>query len=241
MGQHDATRKAGGSRRVLHVDDIPRVQLGLTGRVFRIIHHDGERENFGHGIHAPVLFSPQKTYALEVRQAFAHQPVARLQAQLWRNAVQGVEVIVVAHAVDEKNIFTLGVREQIAQFVLAVVGVYRNEHSADFCGGKLQGHPVRHVGRPHGHLFALLHAKRHEPLGEIVHQSAKFAPGLAIVAVRVNQCLIVRVTRHSVVEHLPQCPFAQFKLRLTLANFFFHASSQRRAAAVAPLVACFAV
>ena len=126
MGQHDATRKTRGSRRILHVDDIPRLQLGLTGGVFRIVHHDGERKNFGHGIHAPVLFGPQKTHALEVRQAFAHQPVARLQAQLWRNAVQRVEVVVVAHTVDEKNIFTLRVREQIAQLVLAVVGVYRN-------------------------------------------------------------------------------------------------------------------
>ena len=147
----------------------------------------------------------------------------------------------IAHAVDEKNIFTLRVREQIAQLVLAVVGVYRNEHRADLCRGKLQGHPVRHVGGPHRHFFALLYAKRHKSLGEIVHQSAKFAPGLAIVAVRVNQCLIVRKTLHRMVEHLPQCPFAQFKLRLTLANFFFHASSQRRAAAVAPLIACFAV
>ena len=90
MGQHNATRKTRGSRRVLHVDDIPRLQLGLTGGVFLIVHHNGEREDFGHRVHATVLFGPQKTHALEVRQAFAHQPVARLQAQLWRNAVQRV-------------------------------------------------------------------------------------------------------------------------------------------------------
>ena len=50
-----------------------------------------------------------------------------------------------------------------------------------------------------------------------------------------------QLARNRMVEHLSQCPFAQFKLRLTLANFFFHASSQRRAAAGAPLIACFAV
>ncbi len=147
----------------------------------------------------------------------------------------------IAHAIDEKNIFTFRVRKQITQLVLAVVGVYRNKHRTNLCRGKLQGNPVRHVGGPHRHLFALLYAKRHEPLGEVVYQSAKFTPSLPIIAVWVNQCLIVRKPLNRVVEHLPQCPFAQFKLRLTFANFFFHTSSQRRAAAVVPLIACFAV
>ena len=124
-------------------------------------------------------------------------------------------------------------REQIAQLVLAVIGVYRNEHRAYFCGGKLQGDPIRHVGGPYGDFFALLHAKRHKALGKVVHQRPEFFPGLAIVAVRVNNGLVVGDARHRVVEHLPKGPFAQFKLRLTFTNFFFHASSRRRAAACA--------
>lgn len=174
-----------------------------------------------------MLFRAQKTDPLQVRQLGAAQVAAPLGAQLGHDLVECGDIVMVAQVVDEEDVFAFGLAQQVAQLVFAVIGVHREQNGPDLGRGELQGHPVGHVGGPDRHFFALLHAQRHEPLGELVHHVGEFPPGQAVVAVGVDNGLPVGKAGHGMIENLPQGPFAQFKLSLPLAYFFVHTFSPR--------------
>ena len=189
--EHHALGESGGSRGVLHVHHV----VGRNGFLAELVGVLGDfqrqRENFGQGVHAAVLFRAEEEHAPQVGQFLDLEHAALLAAQLGEHLVGGRHEVMVAHAFDDEQVFALGLLEQIAQFGIAVVGVHRDEDGPDPGRGEHQGQPVGDVGGPHGDLFALLHADGHEPLRHLVHARRKLGPCLPQIAVRMDHGVVV--------------------------------------------------
>ncbi len=225
MGEHDPARKARGAGGILHVDGIMRVQRILARPVVGFVGHDGERQDLGHGEHAPVFFRAEKADAAQMRKAAAAKPPgARLDAQLRRDGVERPDEVVVAQAADEEKVLALRLAEHIAQFVLAVIGVHREQDGADAGRGELERYPPGHVGGPDGHFFALLDAQGHESPGKAIHQVAELAPGQAVAAIRIHQGVPVGKAGHRMVKDPAERPFPQDKVPVVIRR-----REQRRA------------
>ena len=217
MGEHDPARKARGSGGILHVDGVMRVQRGLACLIVGLVGHDGERQDFGHGKHAPVLFRAEKADAAQVRKTAAAQPPgARLDAQFRRDAVERLNEVVVAQTADEKDRLALRLAEHIAQLVFAIIGVHREQDGANARRGELERYPPGHVGGPDGHLFALLDAQGHEPPGETVHQVVELAPGQAVAPVRIDERVPVGKAGRRMRQDLAERPLSQDKILIAV-------------------------
>ncbi len=144
-------------------------------------------------------FFAQKHHALQERKICTAQLASRLRAQFGHQLVQGGHEIMIAHTVDDKNVFALGLLEQIEQLAVAIAGVDRDQHRADTCRGEHQFYPIRHVGRPHGDLFA-----GRDATGDFVHAPGEVAPGTADALVEIHQSVPFGTAGHGFVEYLTQ-------------------------------------
>ncbi len=208
--QHDALGEPRGARGVLHVDDVVRVEGGLAGPVIAVAGHGAHGQDLRDGIHPAVLFQAQEKDPLQVRKTGARQAPPFLGPQLGDELIYGLQVIDVLVAVDEKQVFRLRLFQNIGQLVDPVVGVDGEQDGADLGGGELQRHPIGDVGRPHGHLFALLDTHRHQAAGQAIHEIAELPVGQTEIPVDIDHRLVVRVGGDGPVQNLPQCPRPQY-------------------------------
>ena len=199
-----ALREARGAARVLHVDDVVHVALGLAREVVlpRRLHREGE--HLVERVHAAVLLAAEEHHALQVRVLRALDRAARLLAQLGHERVDHVHVRAVAVAGDDEEVLGVGLREREVHLVLFVVRVERQEDRADLGGREHEHHPVGHVRGPEGDLLAALHAEGHEAAREAVHLLAELVPGEAEVAVGVDDGVVLAAARDRLVEELPE-------------------------------------
>ena len=205
MGQHDPLGKPRGARGVLHVDDVVRVEGGLASPVILFAGHGAHGQDFRDGVHPAVLFQTQEKDPLQVRESAARQAPPLLGPQLGHELVDGLQVIDVLVAVDEKQVLRLRLLQHVGQLVDPVVGVDREQDGADLGGGELQGDPVGDVGRPDGHLFAFLNAHGHQAAGQAINEIAELPVGQAEIAIDIDHRLVVRVGVDGPVQDLSQC------------------------------------
>ena len=208
MRELHALREARRARGVLHVHDVVHVALRLALQVVlpRRLHREGH--HLVERIHAPVLLAAEEHDALEVRVLLALQLAARLFAQLGHERVDHVHVAAVAVAGDDEEVLRVGLPEREVHFVLLVVRVERQQDRADLRGREHEDDPVRHVRRPEGDLLAVPHAERHQAAREAVHLLAELVPGQAVVAVRVDDGVVLAAARDRLVQQLPERVFA---------------------------------
>ena len=209
MGQHDPLGKPGGPRGILHVDDIVRRERSLPLPVFLLRYHDAERLDFCERIHASVFLHAEKTDTPEVGEAAAYQPPALHGLQFRNKFIDGVDVVGVLVAVDEKKVLGLRLPEQVFELGAFIVGVDGEEHRADLGGGKLQGDPVRDIGCPDGDFFPFLHTERHQPPGHFIDSLLKLSVSQAIIPVDVDDCVAVGMFHDCLVKDLPQRKVSQ--------------------------------
>ena len=88
-------------------------------------------------------------------EGLALQETALLGFEFRHELVKGLDVIGVAQAVDDEDVLGLRLAQEVVQLGGFVVGVDGQQDGADFGGGELEGHPVGHIGGPHGHFFVL--------------------------------------------------------------------------------------
>ena len=156
-----------------------------------------------------MFFVAEEENPFEVGKALTLQAAAFLGFEFRHQLVNGLQVVRVHVAVDDEQVFSLGLLQQIGQLGVFVIGVHGEQHGADLGRGKLQRHPVRDVGGPDSHLFPFSHAQGHEPLGQLVHHIAELPVGHAKTTVHIDQSFVVRIAPDGFVQQLPQGNLAQ--------------------------------
>ncbi len=204
MREHDPLGEARGPGGVLHHDHVMGGQRGLPRHVVLLGGLGGHGHDLVHGVHPAVLLRAEEDDPLQVREPLGAEPVARLDLQLGHQLVEDADIVGVAVTIDDEDVLRLRLPQDVLYLRYLVVDVDRDEDGADARHRELQRDPMRHVGRPHGHLVALLDAERHEALGHPVHGVGELLPRLPVIAVGVYDRLVVRDPGHGLVQQLPQ-------------------------------------
>ncbi len=84
----------------------------------------------------------------------------------------------------------------------AVRRIDRDQHGADPRGGKLQQHPLRAIGRPHGDVLLLFYPQAQQRPGHLVDLVVEFGIGAAMVGLPEGQRRPFRMAAGRVAQHL---------------------------------------
>ena len=209
VGELHALRKTGRAGSVLHVDDVVHVALRLALEIFGLGDFAGEGFHLVQGIHAAVLLAAEEEHALQMRILLRLEFAARAFLQLGDELVYDLHVVAVAEAVDDEKVLRLRLRKREIHLVRLVVRVERQENGADLRRREHENHPVRNVRRPQRHLLAALDPERHQPLGDVIDLLGKFEPGEPVIAVGVDDRVVLAASGDRLVKKLTERVFAR--------------------------------
>ena len=190
---------------------VVHVHRRLAGEVLLLRDLAGERLHLVERVHAAVLLGAEVEHPLEVRVLGALQRAARALLQLRDERVDDLDVVAVAVAVDDEQVLGVGLLQGEVDLLALVVDVERQQDRADLGRREHQHHPVRHVRRPERHLFAALDAERHQALGDVVDLLGELEPGEPVVAVGVDDRVVLAAPRDRLVEKLAERVLARHR------------------------------
>ena len=97
-------------------------------------------------------------------------------------------------AINQEQGDGVALAEHVLQFERPVGGIHRDQHGPDARGFKLQYHPLRHVGRPHGQVLARHDSQCQQTACGSIDLGVELRPIQAEVRVREYQRILIAVT-----------------------------------------------
>ena len=117
VGELHTLGKAGGAGRILHVHDIIRLALGLTGEIVCKWRFIGESLHFVERVHAALFLFAKEEYALEVRIGGAFQFASGLCFEFRHQFVDDFHIVAIAITGNDEEIFRVGLLERKIHFL----------------------------------------------------------------------------------------------------------------------------
>ena len=207
MGKLHTLGEARCSRGILHIYDVIDVKFGLTGKIVLLRSLASKRLYLIERIHSAMLFAAEEEDALQMRIFLRLKFAARTLLEFRNKRIDHFNVIAIAEAVNHEKVLRLRLRKRKIHFVRLVVGIERQQNRTDFRRREHEYYPVRHIGRPERNLLPALDAQRHKPLGDQIDLLGELEPRKAIVAIGIDDSVILAATRNCLIKKLAQSIF----------------------------------